>query len=133
MDNKISNMDISKFDPTNASVDSVRKWLFAIIDAELDKAPDKRDYDLIKECSECEMELPVEDVGMSESDLIVGLERIKAHVTTGETKEKIQEISSCNRYISCRYFGSAAVCNCYGCFTGKISRGFYFGKYSEDI
>ena len=87
MDYKFSNMDISKFDPTNASVDSVRKWLFAIIDAELDKAPDKRDYDLIKECSECEMELPVEDVGMSESDLIVGLERIKAHVTTGETKE----------------------------------------------
>ena len=87
MDNKFSKMDISKFDPTNASVDSVRKWLFAIIDAELDKDPEERDYDLIEECSECERELPTEGAGMSEKELAVGLERIKAHVSETEDKE----------------------------------------------
>lgn len=87
MDNKFSNMDISKFDPTNASVDSVRKWLFAIIDAELDKDPEERDYDLIEECSECERELPTEGAGMSEKELAVGLERIKAQVSETEGKD----------------------------------------------
>ena len=87
MDNKFSKMDISKFDPTNASVDSVRKWLFAIIDAELDKDPEERDYDLIEECSECERELPTEGAGMSEKELAVGLERIKAQVSETEDKE----------------------------------------------
>ena len=87
MDNKFSKMDISKFDPTNASVDSVRKWLFAIIDAELDKDPEERDYDLIEECSECERELPTEGAGMSEKELAVGLERIKAQVSGTEDKE----------------------------------------------
>ena len=65
MDNKISNMDISRFDPTEASVRSVRQWLFEIIDSELDKDPEERDYDLIEECSELERELPTEDGGMS--------------------------------------------------------------------
>lgn len=87
MDNKFSKMDISKFDPTNASVDSVRKWLFAIIDAELDKDLEERDYDLIEECSECERELPTEGAGMSEKELAVGLERIKAQVSETEDKE----------------------------------------------
>lgn len=87
MDNKISNMDISRFDPTEASVRSVRQWLFAIIDSELDKDPEERDYDLIEDCSELERELPTEESGMSESEITVGLERIKAHVATEEIKE----------------------------------------------
>ena len=87
MDNKFNRKDISTFDPTNASVENVRKWLFAIIDVELEKAPEERDYDLIAECSEFEAELPGSDVELSESEYAAGLERIKARTPATEHKE----------------------------------------------
>ena len=89
MDNKFYRIDISKFDPTNASAEDIRKWLFAIIDAELEKDPDERDYDLIKECSDFEAELPLSDtdIELSESDYVAGLERIKAQTSVTEHKE----------------------------------------------
>ena len=87
MDNKYYRKDISRFDPTNASAEEIRRWLFAIIDAELEKAPEDRDYDLIAECSEFEAELPESDVELSESEYAVGLERIKAKTPATEHKE----------------------------------------------
>ena len=91
MDNKFYRIDISKFDPTNASAEDIRKWLFAIIDAELEKKPEERDYDLIEECSNFEAELPLldTDVELSKSDYVAGLERIKAQTTATEHKETI--------------------------------------------
>lgn len=87
MNNKFNRKDISSFDPTNASAEDIRKWLFAIIDAELDKAPEDRDYDLIAECSEFEAELPGADIELSESEYVAGLERIKAKTPATEHKE----------------------------------------------
>lgn len=87
MDNKFYSKDISKFDPTNASAQDIRKWLFAIIDAELEKAPEERDYDLIAECSEFEAELPMSDFELSENEYAAGLERIKAQAPAAEHKE----------------------------------------------
>ena len=89
MDNKFYGIDVSKFDPTNSSAAEIRKWLFAIIDAELEKDPDERDYDLIKECSDFEAELPLSDtdIELSESDYVAGLERIKAQTNATEHKE----------------------------------------------
>lgn len=87
MDNKFYKTDISKFDPTKASAEDIRKWLFAIIDAELDKDPSERDYDLIEECAAFEMELPELGIEASESELAAGLERIKALVPTFEPQE----------------------------------------------
>lgn len=89
MDNKFYRKDISKFDPTNASAKEIRKWLFAIIDAELEKDPEDRDYDLIEQCSDFEAELPLSDsdIELSESELAAGLERIKARIPAAECKE----------------------------------------------
>jgi hypothetical protein len=87
MDNKFYRKDISEFDPTNASAEDIRKWLFAIIDAALEKDPEERDCDLIEECSEFEAELPEMGVEMSEDEYAAGLERIKARASAGERKE----------------------------------------------
>lgn len=89
MDNKFYRKDISSFDPTNASAKEIRKWLFAIIDAELEKDPEDRDYDLIEQCSDFEAELPLSDsdIELSESELAAGLERIKARTPAAECKE----------------------------------------------
>lgn len=90
MNNKFNRKDISSFDPTNASTEEIRKWLFAIIDAELDKAPKDRDYDLIAECSEFESELPGSGIELSESEYVAGLERIMAQ--TPATEHKVTKI-----------------------------------------
>ena len=90
MNNKFDRKDISSFDPTNASTEEIRKWLFAIIDAELDKAPKDRDYDLIAECSEFESELPGSGIELSESEYVAGLERIMAQ--TPATEHKVTKI-----------------------------------------
>ena len=87
MDSKFYRIDISKFDPTDASAEDIRKWLFAIIDAELEKDPEERDYDLIEECSEFEAELPEMDIELSKSEYVAGLERIKAKTSVTEHKE----------------------------------------------
>ena len=87
MDNKFYRTDISKFDPTKASAEDIRKWLFAIIDAELDKDPSERDYDLIEECAAFEVELPEFGIEASESELAARLERIKALAPASEPGE----------------------------------------------
>ena len=87
MNNKFDRKDFSKFDPTNASAEDVRKWLFAIIDAELEKAPEERDYDLIAECSEFEAELFESEIELPESVHAADLERIKARMPATEHKE----------------------------------------------
>ena len=90
MNHKFNRKDILSFDPTNASAEEIRKWLFAIIDAELDKAPKDRDYDLIAECSEFEAELPGSGIELSESEYVAGLERIMAQ--TPATEHKVTKI-----------------------------------------
>ena len=57
------------------------------IDAELEKDPEERDYDLIEECSEFEAELPEMDIELSKSEYVAGLERIKAKTSVTEHKE----------------------------------------------
>ena len=87
MDNKFYSKDISKFDPTNASVEDIRRWIFAIIDAELEKGSEEIDYDLLEECAKLDAELPDTDFEISESEYAAGLERIKALVPATEHKE----------------------------------------------
>ncbi len=99
MDKKFYITDISQFDPTNAPVESIRKWLFAIIDAELEKDPSERNYDLIMDCSELEAELPASGFELSKEECAAGLERIKALAAAtadenkkAENKEDYKEI-----------------------------------------
>ena len=87
MDNKFYEKDISKFDPSKASAEEVRKWVYAIIDAELEKDPEEIDYDLLEQCAKLEAELPDMDFEISESEYAAGLERIKALVPMAEHKE----------------------------------------------
>lgn len=88
MENKFNRKDILSFDPANASTEEVRMWLFALIDAELEKAPEERDYDLIAECSDFEAELSPLSAEISESDCAEGLSRIVALVAENK-KAKI--------------------------------------------
>ena len=87
MDNKFYEKDISKFDPSKASAEEVRKWVYAIIDAELEKDPEEIDYDLLEQCAKLEAELPDMDFEISESEYAAGLERINALVPMAEHKE----------------------------------------------
>ena len=87
MDNKFYEKDISKFDPSKASAEEVRKWVYAVIDAELEKDPEEIDYDLLEQCAKLEAELPDMDFEISESEYAAGLERIKALAPAPEYKE----------------------------------------------
>ena len=71
-------IDITKFDPTNASDDQIRMWLFAIIQAELEKDDPEIDQELIDECSDCEAFLSHNNPEISQEEYALGLVRIKA-------------------------------------------------------
>ena len=51
MGKKTKEKSPANFDLNQTSDESIRKWLYTIIDAELDKEPELRDDDLIYECS----------------------------------------------------------------------------------
>ena len=69
--------DISRFDPTNASDDQIRLWLFAIIQAELEKDDAEIDQELIDECSDCEAFLSHNNPEITQEEYALGLARIK--------------------------------------------------------
>lgn len=71
-------IDISRFDPTNASDDQIRLWLFAIIQAELEKDDAEVDQELIDECSDCEAFLSHNNPEITREEYAIGLARIKA-------------------------------------------------------
>ena len=71
-------IDITRFDPTNASDDQIRLWLFAIIQAELEKDDAEIDEELIDECSDCEAFLSHNNPEISQEEYALGLARIKA-------------------------------------------------------
>ena len=71
-------IDISRFDPTNASDDQIRLWLFAIIQTELEKDDAEVDQELIDECSDCEAFLSHNNPEISQEEYALGLARIKA-------------------------------------------------------
>ncbi len=70
-------IDITKFDPTNASDDQIRMWLFAIIQAEIEKDDSEIDQELIDECSDCEAFLSHNNPEISQEDYALGLAKIK--------------------------------------------------------
>lgn len=70
-------IDISRFDPTNASDDQIRLWLFAIIQAELEKDDAEIDQELIDECSDCEAFLSHSNPEITQEEYAIGLARIK--------------------------------------------------------
>jgi len=70
-------IDISRFDPTNASDDQIRLWLFAIIQAELEKDDAEIDEELIDECSDCEAFLSHSNPEITQEEYATGLARIK--------------------------------------------------------
>ena len=71
-------IDISRFDPTNASDDQIRLWLFDIIQAELEKDDAEVDQELIDECSDCEAFLSHNNPEITREEYAIGLARIKA-------------------------------------------------------
>lgn len=69
--------DLLRFDPTNASDDQIRAWLFAIIDIELEKNDDEIDEELIRECSDCEAYLSHSNADITDAEYAAGLAKIK--------------------------------------------------------
>jgi len=74
---KSRKIDISRFDPTNASDDQIRLWLFAIIQAELEKDDAEIDQELIDECSDCEAFLSHSNPEITQEEYAIGLAKIK--------------------------------------------------------
>lgn len=70
-------IDITRFDPTNASDDQIRLWLFAIIQAELEKDDAEIDEELIDECSDCEAFLSHSNPEITQEEYAIGLAKIK--------------------------------------------------------
>ena len=70
-------IDISRFDPTNASDDQIRLWLFAIIQAEIEKDDAEIDEELIDECSDCEAFLSHSNPEITQEEYAIGLAKIK--------------------------------------------------------
>ena len=79
-------IDISKFDPANASDDQIRLWLFAIIEAELEKDDAEIDQELIAECSDCEALLSHSNPEISQEEYALGLARIKEKAQAAQAK-----------------------------------------------
>ena len=79
-------IDISRFDPTNASDDQIRLWLFAIIEAELEKDDAEIDQELIAECSDCEALLSHSNPEISQEEYVLGLARIKEKAQATQAK-----------------------------------------------
>ena len=71
-------MERLKIDPAHATDEQIRAWLYAIIDAELEKPKGQEDKALIGECSECLLCLDCEDERISDEQLREGLNRIKS-------------------------------------------------------
>ena len=76
MEKQLNDKDNITLYPKNESAEDLRKWLFGIIDSELDKDPQKIDLDLISECIEFEAELPSSVIEISEEDYEAGLRQI---------------------------------------------------------
>ena len=79
-------IDISRFDPANASDDQIRLWLFAIIEAELEKDEAEIDQELIAECSDCEALLSHSNPEISQEEYALGLARIKEKAQAAQAK-----------------------------------------------
>lgn len=79
-------IDILKFDPANASDDQIRLWLFAIIEAELEKDDAEIDQELIAECSDCEALLSHSNPEISQEEYALGLARIKEKAQAAQAK-----------------------------------------------
>lgn len=93
MDKK-SNDKLNEFDPTNASVEQIRKWLYAIIEAELEKNEAEIDYELIQECSDLDAYLLGEKAILSSKEYEEGIATIKYK----SSMSKKGKGSSINRY-----------------------------------
>ena len=78
-------MDLLNFDPTHATDDQIRAWLFAIIAAEIEKPEGQEDQELIDECLECEAYLSGSEIALSEEEYRTGLAEIKQR--TAEIKQ----------------------------------------------
>ncbi len=81
---KSRKIDISRFDPTNASDDQIRLWLFAIIQAELEKDDAEIDQELIDECSDCEAFLSHSNPEITKEEYALGLANIKEKALAGQ-------------------------------------------------
>ena len=84
--------DLSRFDPTNASDDQIRMWLFAIIDAELEKSDDEIDEELIRECSDCEAYLSHSNADITDAEYAAGLAKIKEKAEALKKKSQNEKI-----------------------------------------
>ncbi|MBE6676985.1 MAG: hypothetical protein E7594_09130 [Ruminococcaceae bacterium] len=85
--NQSDNQKLLCFDPTGASDEQVRAWLFALIDAEVQK--DKADEELILACSECESYLAHDGGEITEEEYARGLALIKQKAASRAPVRKI--------------------------------------------
>ena len=85
--NKSDNQKLLRFDPTGASDEQVRAWLFALIDAELQK--DKADEELIVACSECEAYLAHDGAELTDEQYAAGLALIKQRAAVRAPARKV--------------------------------------------
>ena len=84
--NQSDNQKLLRFDPTGASDEQVRAWLFALIDAEVQK--DKADEELILACSECEAYLAHDGGEITEEEYARGLALIKQKAASRASARK---------------------------------------------
>ena len=87
-------IDISRFDPTNASDDQIRLWLFAIIQAELEKDDAEIDQELIDECSDCEAFLAHSNPEITQEEYALGLARIKERAQAMQAEGSIVTVQA---------------------------------------
>ncbi len=85
--NQSDNQKLLRFDPTGASDEQVRAWLFALIDAELQK--DEADEELIVACSECEAYLAHDGAELTDEQYAAGLALIKQKAAVRAPARKI--------------------------------------------
>ena len=87
-------IDITRFDPTNASDDQIRLWLFAIIQAELEKDDAEIDEELIDECSDCEAFLSHSNPEITQEEYAIGLARIKERAQAMQAEGSIVTVQA---------------------------------------
>lgn len=76
MERNICNNNLLRFDPSKATTDQIRQWLFSIIDAEIDKDESEIDYDLIEQCTICEASLAGDPMALTDEEYQRDLARI---------------------------------------------------------
>ena len=76
MERNICNNNLLRFDPSKATTDQIRQWLFSIIDAEIDKDESEIDYDLIEQCTICEASLAGDPMALTDKEYQRDLARI---------------------------------------------------------